>query len=218
MAVRVDGVRSMGKLLEAASKVFAQKGYRETTVAEICKRAGCNVSAINYHFKSKDDLYVAVWKKAFNESLKVYPLDGGLPEHASAEKKLFAIIYSTLHKTLDEGRLGRSGQILLREMAEPTEAIGPILHETIEPLRKHVRHVIGQLLGPGATEDDVDMCELSVLNQCMALSFGKAHGKLPPVFKTNRLTSDMIDKLVNHITEFSIAGIKAIRNRSLRRD
>jgi AcrR family transcriptional regulator len=214
MAIRVDGVKSREKLLEAASEVFAEKGYRETTVAEICKRAGCNVAAINYHFRSKDELYVAVWKKAYDESLSVYPLNGGLPENAPPEKKLFAIVHSTLHKTLDEGHLGRSGQILLREMAEPTEAIGPILHDTLEPLRKHVQQVIGLLLGPGATEDDVNLCELSVLNQCVALSFGKARGKLPPFFKTDRLTCDMIDNLADHITKFSISGIKAIRKRS----
>ena len=42
------------KLLAAAGDVFIEKGFRDATVAEICARAEANISAVNYHFGSKE--------------------------------------------------------------------------------------------------------------------------------------------------------------------
>lgn len=210
MAQRMDGIKSSEKLLETASAVFAEKGYRQTTIAEICRRAGCNVASINYHFRSKDDLYAAVWRKAFDESLKVYPLDGGLPADAPAEEKLYSLINSSLHRILDEGRLGRSGQILLREMTERNEKLEPFIRGALEPLHLHTQQVIRTLLGPKASQEDVNLCELSVMHQCIAFSFAKARKKLPPFLR--KLGADEIDKLAGHITQFSLAGIRSVRN------
>jgi AcrR family transcriptional regulator len=202
MAVRRDGIESSERLLKVASEVFAEKGYRDTTIAEICKRAGSNGAAINYHFKSKDGLYAAVWKNAFKEAMKIYPPDGGLSSDVPANQKLRALIYSNLHRMLDDGRLGCSGQILLREMAEPTEVIGQILHDVIGPLHECTQQVIRGLLGPSATEQNLRFCELSVVHQCIAIGFCK---------RKEKLTSDFVDDLAEHITLFSLAGISAVR-------
>jgi AcrR family transcriptional regulator len=45
-----------GQLLKSACKVFAEKGYREATIAEICEKAGANIAAVNYYFRDKESL------------------------------------------------------------------------------------------------------------------------------------------------------------------
>jgi len=60
MTIRKDGTDTKERLLRAASKVFAQRGYREATIAEICHKAGSNVAAVNYHFGGKDAVYIPV--------------------------------------------------------------------------------------------------------------------------------------------------------------
>ena len=64
MAKREDGKETRGKLLSAACGVFAQKGYRDAKVAEICRRAGANVAAVNYYFGDKATLYREAWQHA----------------------------------------------------------------------------------------------------------------------------------------------------------
>jgi hypothetical protein len=112
---------------------------------------------------------------------------------------------------LDDGRLGCSGQILLREMAEPTEVIEQIFHDAIGPLHECTQQVIKELLGPSATEQNLRFCELSVVHQCIAIGFCKRKEKLPPFLRKEKLTSDFIDDLTEHITLFSLAGISAVR-------
>jgi hypothetical protein len=159
-------------------------------------------------------LYIAVWKNAFEEAIKVYPPDGSLPSDAPAEQKLRALIYSNLHRILDDGRLGYAGQILLREMAEPTEVIRQILNDVIAPLRERTHEIIRELLGTKASEQDIRFCVLSVVNQCLAMGFRKSRKKLSPFFRTNNLTMDVIDQLAEHITLFSLAGIAAVKEKS----
>ena len=56
-AQRKGGVATRKKLLAAAGRVFAEKGYRDATIAEICRLAGTNIAAVNYHFSDKETLY-----------------------------------------------------------------------------------------------------------------------------------------------------------------
>jgi AcrR family transcriptional regulator len=44
------------KIIEAASYLFGVKGFDGTSTREIGRRAGVNISSLNYHFKSKQNL------------------------------------------------------------------------------------------------------------------------------------------------------------------
>ncbi len=44
------------RIMEAAQNLFALKGYDGASIREIAELANVNVAALNYHFKSKDNL------------------------------------------------------------------------------------------------------------------------------------------------------------------
>jgi AcrR family transcriptional regulator len=52
--------RSRAALIEAASQLIAEKGFREATMEEIAARAGKSKGAIYSNFASKDELFLAV--------------------------------------------------------------------------------------------------------------------------------------------------------------
>jgi len=210
MSSRKDGANTKKHLLKVAEAVFAEKGYHNTTIADICARAKTNVASINYHFGSKESLYAQVWRDAFEEALRVYPPTGNLPPDAHAPDRLHALIRSLLHRILDEGKLGHAGKLLLQEMFHPTPAINQVRHDAIRPLFERTRQIIRELLGPNPSQQQLHFCLMSIMHQCLAIGFRKA--KLPPFFKNLPKTPELIEALVDHITRFSLAGIAAVRN------
>jgi AcrR family transcriptional regulator len=62
-------------ILEAAAKLFSEKGFRETPMAEISKITGAAEGTIFYHFKNKEELFVSIledFKKNIIEEFKHY--------------------------------------------------------------------------------------------------------------------------------------------------
>ncbi len=51
------------KLLDAAERCFAAKGYQATSLRELTRQAGANLAAVHYHFGSKEDLALAVFRR-----------------------------------------------------------------------------------------------------------------------------------------------------------
>lgn len=52
-------------LIEAATPLFAEKGFNGVSVREIAGIAGVNISMISYYFGSKEGLYAAVLREQF---------------------------------------------------------------------------------------------------------------------------------------------------------
>ena len=121
------------RLLEAAGEVFAERGFRATTVREICHRAKANLAAVNYHFGDKERLYAAVLQYTFRYAIEKYPLDLGLGAEATAEERLQAFIRSHLFGFLDEGLPAWHGKLMAREMAEPTGMLDTLVEPMIRP-------------------------------------------------------------------------------------
>lgn len=209
MRERIDGVRTRQRILKAACAVFAEKGFHEATVADICKRADTNTASVNYHFNDKESLYVAVWKHLAAEAVRLHPHDGGVPGDAAAAERLDGHIRALVRRMSDGGRLGCFHRLHLMEMVNPTGLIDEVKRELRGPLRQHLMGSIRELLGPGATEKQVMSCEMSVIGQCRSA----LHGPWRAGRKTQHgsLTKPEIETLADHITRFSLAGIREIR-------
>lgn len=51
------------RILDAAERLFADNGFRSTSMRDITQEAGVNLAAVNYHFGSKEALMVAVLER-----------------------------------------------------------------------------------------------------------------------------------------------------------
>jgi AcrR family transcriptional regulator len=74
---------SRDEILKAAINLFATRGFHETSMAEVARAAGVSKALIFWHFKSKEELFVAVLGKL----LEPYVIDfaeeaGALDEKA----------------------------------------------------------------------------------------------------------------------------------------
>lgn len=58
---------SRGRLLEAGTELFANKGFAAVSIRELAQAAQVNSALINYHFGGKDGLYVAILENTFGQ-------------------------------------------------------------------------------------------------------------------------------------------------------
>ena len=197
------------RLLKAAGEIISRKGFRAATVREICARAGANVASVKYYFGGKKRLYEELLRYAFEESLRNYPPDPGLPHDAPAADRLRAFIRSFILRLHDEGRSSWFGKLMTREMFEPTDALDQIVERAIRPLALLLRDLVRQLAGVDLSEREVLLCGVSISAQCQ--HFYRARAVVTRVYPELVLDRKGIEDLIDHILAFSLAAIRGYK-------
>jgi AcrR family transcriptional regulator len=206
---REDAVKTQKRLLAAASEAFAEKGYHNATVSEICERAKSNVAAVNYHFGDKETLYSKAWRHAFYESLKVHPPDGGVSADAPPEERLRGRVKALLRRVT--GANNYEFLIVLRELASPTGLLDEVTRKDLRPLREKMEDLIRELLGPHASETEVRFCATGIVSQCVIPMLIRRMDRGGQEGASDYSGIDDIESYANHVVEFSLAGIRSIR-------
>jgi AcrR family transcriptional regulator len=70
------------RVLAAATRLFAERGFDGTSTREIGRASGLNIATVAYHVGAKADLYRAVMRQAYQEELAA--LSGAVREFATA--------------------------------------------------------------------------------------------------------------------------------------
>jgi AcrR family transcriptional regulator len=200
-------VKTRQRLLEVAGEVFAEHGYQNATVREICKRADANVAAINYHFGDKKGLYSETLRYWVRESLTKYPPNMGINETSTPQQKLFAYVRSFFWRIFDEGRPSWYGKLMAREMIEPTHALEECAKETMRPTTELLRQIIRELL-PDGTNEQIRRASLSVIGQMVF--YHHCRPVIDKLYPDVCYSREEIDKLAEHVTEFSLAAIDSM--------
>ena len=144
---RIDGQETRQRLLEAACMVFAEKGFWETTNADICEKAKVNIAGVNYHFGSKEGLYRETIRFARERAYESYPTTYGLAADASPEQQLRAFVRSFLLRIFDKGSTAWFGKMMSREMVEPTAALNALLETRMRPMAALLGGIVAEILG-----------------------------------------------------------------------
>ena len=66
---RRTGDESRNNILEAASEVFAGRGYEKSTIRDVASRAGISVGGIYLYFRNKEELYTGLMRSQMDEFL-----------------------------------------------------------------------------------------------------------------------------------------------------
>lgn len=197
------------RLIKAASRIFAEKGYRNTTVAEICEAADANIAAVNYHFGDKESLYDACWRHVFELAASTYPIDGGLSDNPSFEDILIRYASAILHRIFCEDDAGLFSKLLHQEMSNPTLALEKIASDALFPQSQYMGKAIRSELGPYVDEEHVRLCMHSIVGQCAFYNFSR--GLRERVLGMKGMTEEEIESIARHIARFSMGGLNAVK-------
>lgn len=194
------------RILKAAGKIFAKKGYKNASVREICKSAEVNTASINYYFGSKESLYIEVVKYWKDIAFEKYPFDFAMDESNPPEDRLRYFIKCVLFHTLHEVESPWFGTFMSRESVEPTKAIQELTEESIGPAIDTLFSIVELLLGKEASEETVRLYSASILGQCTFYQYSPHI--ITKHFDISEFTVEAIEKIADHIFNFSLNVIK----------
>ena len=194
------------RLLEAAAEVFSEQGYRAASVRSICERAQANVAAIHYHFGGKEELYLELLRELGRRAFERYPPTLGLAEGADAKERLFAFVHAFLLRVLSVDGFARHGQLLSREMVDPSPAFEHVIEEFIRPHFFYLRGIVAELLGPRADPEQVVLATRSIVAQCSF--YHHARAVIERLSPGEARDAAAIRRLAEHVTRFSLEGLR----------
>lgn len=167
-AGRADGEQTRERLLLAGLRLFAEKGYAQTSTREIAAAAQANIAAIAYYFEGKAGLYRTLYNTPVLLELNNQTMPGFDPE---VDEALFASdreawlihglhrFYAGFTEPHKCGELVRlCTRLHMREMIDPTGVVDKTEDCTV---RQH--HVTAQTLVSryfGVTEPDIHLRRL----------------------------------------------------------
>ena len=196
------------RLLEAAQRLFGERGFENVKVRDICSAAGANVAAVNYYFRDKWGLYHEVIQILIGDMKQMSALAHDAGPGKTPEERLRHYIRTYLHHLLGEGRACWQGRLMAREMIDPTPALDVVFEQGILTNSRRVLALVSEIMRRPAEDPQAGMCVGSIHTQMFGLANPIA-AKFAPKY-----TPEVIDAIAEHITSFSLAGIRAVAQQS----
>ncbi len=194
-------------ILNAAGELFAEKGFHQTTIREICQRAGTNIAAVNYHFRDKQGLYREVMRHWFLVARDRFPIQKAVEEQSSPDQKLYVFIRTFLYRILGTGAPAWHGKLMALEMVEPTDVLHDLVELVIRPQYVLLTSIIRSLIGNNASDDQVRRCCLSVIGQCMIYRHGQSVFRM--ITPDAVINEQEILRIAEHVTKVSLAAFSS---------
>jgi len=127
-----DRQSTKDRLLDAAERLFADKGFDEVSIRELVVAADVNLAAVNYHFQGKDNLFAEVVRRRF-----VAQRDRILASLAEAvaaggeRPPLDTIIRAIVEAYLQGALATREGARVMAVIAREMHTAGPVHHAAL---------------------------------------------------------------------------------------
>ncbi|MFO7936201.1 MAG: TetR/AcrR family transcriptional regulator [Kiritimatiellia bacterium] len=199
------------RILLAAAELFAQHGYHATTHQMMSDKAGVNIAAINYHFGSKEKLYLKVWDYLYDIAMEDY--GDFINEDDATEDKLRGFIRWRVVAVTDTGLKGYLAQIVRGEMNKPSP-----IHDKLEKLYMQEKRtwffsLISDILGHELDPSSIAMIAFCIYSplihlvevmNIMEASLDREHREKVTEFWKDK------ENLADNIYTFAIAGLREV--------
>ncbi len=194
-------------LLEAAERLFSEKGYNAVGIREIAEHAGANIAAIKYHFGSKNDLYLQTVRRAMarREAVGVWDVLREKPtDPLGAATVLARFIHLFLSHLLPTDGVDTCGNLLIREALEPTEAIEAVVADYMRPHQSMLISVL-EIMLPEAGRWELSMAAHSILGQILHYRVSRPFVERLGVGAAGK--PERVARIARHIARFSLRAL-----------
>jgi AcrR family transcriptional regulator len=194
------------RILKAAERLFAERGYDGTSIRTIVAKARVNQAAINYHFDGKDGLYREVLHVAFRALTEDQLAHGEEIKTLSKEAALAEFVRRQLRPLTARDELSRSLRIFNWETVRPTAVFRKLMSEEATPFMGLAVDLIRRFL-PDADQRTLTVAAIWLLGQCSVFVRNREQLAGPPMNLT--LDADAVEWLTRMISRWTAGGLGA---------
>ncbi len=200
------------RLLEAAARLFADRGFGRVTVREICHAAHANVASVNYHFGDKLGLYREVLQTAIEAMRATTDAARRAGDGRPPEEKLRRFVEVFLRRIVADDSVTWIHRLMSREVLDPTPALDAVVEQGLQPRLRYLADIVAEMMGCAPDDERVVRCTASINAQWLPY-IHPLRAKLSAALKRGmafELRLENVEDVAAHIAEFSIAGVRAV--------
>ncbi|WP_349729945.1 TetR/AcrR family transcriptional regulator [Peribacillus frigoritolerans] len=127
------------KIKEVAYKQLAEKGYERATLSSIAKEVGIKTPSIYAFYKSKEDLFMAVYKDLLQDNYRYIKSSIDNQINGTIKEKLYQILEAICHYHLSEPEKTAA-------YVKFTFFLPPTLNDEVKEMFNEIDEVFGEML------------------------------------------------------------------------
>lgn len=206
-----DEPRAQQRILEAASTLFAQRGFDGVSVREIASAAGVAHAALNYYFRGKRELYLAVFGSCWAHAKIVQAEGAALVERARAARSpdevrnTFREWVVAFFKAANETNDPVAQGLAAREMTQPSGPCDEVYEALIRPRHRQLEELIG-LVRPDL-DDALVLRQLAIGVIAQVLYYRFSRPTALRLLDVSELDHALVDRLAHGVADANLLGI-----------
>lgn len=210
-APRSDGVDARKRLLFTALKLFAEKGFSQTSTREIALAANTNIAAISYYFGDKAGLYRAVFTEPLGSPKDDIPRYD--QPHFTLRESLEGFFVSFLEPMKQGELMQHCMRLHNREMLEPTGVWAQEVEQGIKPAHTALVSVLRRHLNLAHVDDDLLHLAFAISAPALQMLLCReVFEAIAPQLVDSPAAIDRAALRLSDFAEFMVAGEKARRS------
>jgi len=192
------------RILKAAERLFAERGYEATSVRAIVGKARVNQAAVNYHFAGKDGLYREVLRASFRALTEHQLARVEEMEAMSREEALGEFVRHQLQPLIGRDELSRHLRIFNWEAVRPTAVFRKLVSEEAAPFMGAAVDLVHRFL-PDADQRTLVVAAIWLIGQCSVFMRNREQLSDPPINLS--LDESTVESLGTMISGWAIGGL-----------
>jgi AcrR family transcriptional regulator len=190
------------RVLDAAERLFAARGFARTSVRDITEAAGANLGAVNYHFRSKDNLYAEVFARRaalFNEPVLAAAREAAGAARKNPDRAFRALGRAFLAPHVDRDTSLRLFRLFAREIVEPCLPRRLVERQLLVPAIGAITEIVRQVR-PDLPDAAIQACAHAFFAQLMH------------IVKRTAVVPTPVDERLEQAVQFTVAGVVHLKN------
>ena len=189
--------RRINKIISVARKLFLKKGYRQTTIRDICRASKLSNGAVYFYFKNKDAIYAHIYEECFQFLIDM--MEQSLSHDMPPFEQIETVLKTYLKYFIEHREMWEMLDISYRRLSLPRELIRRF-DGLVETAYSFVHRAVQSYLDEKGLAKRYDSLELAMLlvTSIDGLLYNYKQGFFEDILEDTHLTLEkLVDQQIN---------------------